>query len=208
MAVTSPSKAVVGNVPSKEVGQPTVQGVAPTRREFLYYIWGASIAMWYGQISVGILWFSLPRFREGTFGGKFRLTADKIPLVAGAAPYSEASGRFWISHLEPVEGSTESRVVSLYGVCTHLGCLPRWNTVNHRFECPCHGSKYELDGKWIEGPAPRGLDRFAAEIVMLDGTSLLMNEAGDPISLGSYTVGDIKEIVIDTGKKIQLPPHI
>jgi cytochrome b6-f complex iron-sulfur subunit len=28
------------------------------------------------------------------------------------------------------------------------------------FECPCHGSKYRLNGEYYGGPAPRGLDRF------------------------------------------------
>ena len=29
---------------------------------------------------------------------------------------------------------------------------------------PCHGSKYNQAGEWKEGPAPRGLDRFAIEV--------------------------------------------
>lgn len=44
--------------------------------------------------------------------------------------------------------------------CTHLGCAFAWNTENHRFECPCHGGKFDLDGNRIEGPPPRPLDRY------------------------------------------------
>ena len=40
------------------------------------------------------------------------------------------------------------------------------------FECPCHGSKYRLNGEYYGGPASRGLDRFPVTIeggkVMVD----------------------------------------
>jgi cytochrome b6-f complex iron-sulfur subunit len=49
---------------------------------------------------------------------------------------------------------------AIYKVCTHLGCIYAWVDANNRFECPCHGSKYRLDGRRIEDPAPRNLDRF------------------------------------------------
>ncbi|MDP8959400.1 MAG: Rieske 2Fe-2S domain-containing protein, partial [Actinomycetota bacterium] len=32
------------------------------------------------------------------------------------------------------------------------------------FECPCHGSKYNLHGEYEAGPAPRNLDRFVVEV--------------------------------------------
>jgi cytochrome b6-f complex iron-sulfur subunit len=49
---------------------------------------------------------------------------------------------------------------AIYMVCTHLGCLYKWEPSNVRFECPCHGSKFSHDGFYIEGPAPRSLDYF------------------------------------------------
>ncbi|MBK8136903.1 MAG: Rieske 2Fe-2S domain-containing protein [Chloroflexi bacterium] len=59
------------------------------------------------------------------------------------------AGRFHVSH------TPEGGLVALYGVCTHLGRLPEWEPVAVRFACPCHGSQYEVDGRWITGPAPR-----------------------------------------------------
>jgi cytochrome b6-f complex iron-sulfur subunit len=46
---------------------------------------------------------------------------------------------------------------------------------NNRFECPCHGSKYRLDGRRVESPAPRTLDRFY--IAALDEADNVLEEA-------------------------------
>jgi cytochrome b6-f complex iron-sulfur subunit len=141
-----------------------------SRREFLYYIWGASIALITLQATGLLVWYLLPRFREGEFGGTFTLPVDAIPPT-NSTPIPNAEGRFWLSNLDsqtpnnlmyraegekPIVG-----VVAIYKVCTHLGCIYDWNSPNSRFECPCHGSKYRLDGRRIQDPAPRNLGRFA-----------------------------------------------
>jgi nitrite reductase/ring-hydroxylating ferredoxin subunit len=46
---------------------------------------------------------------------------------------------------------------ALGAVCTHLGCLTVWNPERKIIVCPCHGSKFSVDGKKIEGPAPHPL---------------------------------------------------
>ena len=54
--------------------------------------------------------------------------------------------------------------VALYRKCVHLGCsVPFCNTAKW-FECPCHGSKYSINGEYRAGPAPRSLDRFRVDI--------------------------------------------
>jgi cytochrome b6-f complex iron-sulfur subunit len=173
-----------------------VQVAAPNRREFLYYIWGASIALLLGQAGAAFIWFALPRFKEGTFGGIFNFPPERIPQV-DTFPISEPAGRFHVSNVD--EG-----LVVLYGVCTHLGCLPKWVEANHRFECPCHGSKFQLSGLYIEGPAPRSLDRFETTIYFTDGTSQTSNEVGDPIPIQGKTVARVE---INTGRRLQRTGH-
>src|ERR1039457_6431508 len=46
---------------------------------------------------------------------------------------------------------------SLSAVCTHLGCMTAWKPELNMIACPCHGSKFNEDGKKIEGPAPKPL---------------------------------------------------
>jgi len=49
----------------------------------------------------------------------------------------------------------ETGLHAISTICTHLGCVVQWN--KNGFHCPCHGSKFDVDGRVIGGPAPKGL---------------------------------------------------
>lgn len=203
MATASPSKVSAPAQAAPKKAAPPAEVSAPSRREFLYYIWGASIVMLLGEAVAGIAWYALPRFREGEFGGTFRFTGADLPLV-GSAPVNIPSGRFWLAN------SSEG-FLALYGVCTHLGCLPKWEEPNTRFACPCHGSQFQVDGTWITGPAPRPLDIFPTVITFSDGSvaSTPVDDSGAPgaIDLGGRPLSDIIDVSIDTGRKLMRPNH-
>jgi cytochrome b6-f complex iron-sulfur subunit len=194
MTTTAQEKpAARARAPQADDSQVEVSGVS--RREFLYYIWGASMVMLLGAGSGALVWYLLPRFRAGEFGGDFVLSSAQLPQE-GTAPQDNPQGRFWLSN-------TDTGVLALYKVCTHLGCLFKWVGTNDRFECPCHGSKFHANGLYIEGPAPRSLDRFEVTVVLNNGTELTGDENGiveleDP--------SQVREFIVHTGQRIQGPP--
>lgn len=49
-------------------------------------------------------------------------------------------------------------------VCPHAGCYYNWNDRLRHFECPCHGSVFQIDGPVISGPAPRPLDTLPVKV--------------------------------------------
>jgi cytochrome b6-f complex iron-sulfur subunit len=73
---------------------------------------------------------------------------------------------------------------AISAVCTHLGCTARAEALSqpevkqvggqslrltHRFQCPCHGSKYNGDGSNVSGPAPRPLAWYQLTVAADDG---------------------------------------
>ena len=45
-------------------------------------------------------------------------------------------------------------------VCTYLGCLVAWNSLEHTWDCPCHGSRFDKYGHVVNGPANPDLYRI------------------------------------------------
>jgi nitrite reductase/ring-hydroxylating ferredoxin subunit len=80
------------------------------------------------------------------------------------------NGRFFVTQ-------HEGALRGLYQRCPHLGCRVPFCSSSDRFECPCHGSVYNLIGEYIAGPAPRGMDRFEISIqedhVMVDTSTVV-----------------------------------
>ncbi len=79
---------------------------------------------------------------------------------------------------------------ALSGICTHLGCTPRWLGPENKFKCPCHGSGFRKDGTNFEGPAPRPLERVKVEIVdgqlVIDKAVKFRKELGEWEKAGSF----------------------
>ena len=168
------------------------------RREFLTYAWAGALGLLTLESGLATYQFMYPRFREGEFGGKFPLGAASVLPQTGIDPQSNTTGKFWLIN-------TDEGPRALYMVCTHLGCLYKWEPSNSRFECPCHGSKFNREGHFIEGPAPRSLDQFQIEIVQGGSVVSMTEDAGDRIAAPTPP-GPEAEIVVNTGKRIPGKP--
>jgi menaquinol-cytochrome c reductase iron-sulfur subunit len=71
--------------------------------------------------------------------------------------------------------SSDGRLTAFLPQCTHLGCAYHWARQARQFVCPCHGSRFAIDGRVLAGPAPRPLDRYAVKVV---GTRVWLGPAG------------------------------
>lgn len=64
--------------------------------------------------------------------------------------------------LVAIPGSEE--LLALSPTCTHLGCKVYWDRLKNEFSCPCHGGKYDMYGRVIDGPPPASLVRLPVKI--------------------------------------------
>jgi len=62
------------------------------------------------------------------------------------------------------EGNEQSSFIALSNKCTHRGCKVSFNPEQNEFDCPCHGSKYNMNGEVIHGPAKKSLAKYTFDI--------------------------------------------
>jgi Rieske Fe-S protein len=58
-----------------------------------------------------------------------------------------------------------TKVQVFSAACPHVGCALAFDKQSNRFVCPCHRSTFALDGRRLNGPAPRGMISAESEIV-------------------------------------------
>jgi cytochrome b6-f complex iron-sulfur subunit len=155
------------------------------RRNFLKYMLGSAI------VSVG-MGFLLPEKSQSTEADLERLCSgypfnsqcknylpgvaaknqEGTPIQVNALLSKAAPGsRIPVKGLPNVDAVylviTDGPKIAPYAispVCTHRGCTVKWQAENARFQCPCHGSQYDAQGKVIHGPAKRSLPLFTVVV--------------------------------------------
>lgn len=103
---------------------------------------------------------SARRFLQHNLDVAKRFVADRVSpdaeTIDDIAPGTGGTVRVE-GELLAVSKDDAGRVTSRSAVCTHLGCIVQWNPAERSWDCPCHGSRFALDGDVLEGPATRSL---------------------------------------------------
>ena len=73
-----------------------------------------------------------------------------------------ADGEFLV-HREFVLFDRGGKAWAVSRKCTHLGCKLNFHEVEDYLECPCHQSRFTIEGLVARGPAKRDLDVFEVE---------------------------------------------
>ena len=77
----------------------------------------------------------------------------------------------WVLHpdINVIMVNFEGTIRAFTSVCTHSQCSRNWVFGTTQATCTCHGSKFDYEGKLIQGPARQDLERFN---VAINGNSL------------------------------------
>ncbi len=131
------------------------------RREKLFLFWALAATLLVVVFTGAIVIFALPRTPTRVAIG----SVDAFPLNAVTEAYlsvefpapdarGPSTGRIWVVR------DAEGNFTAFLARSTHLGEPVNWVSERRRFEDPMHGAKWSSLGEYLEGPAPRGLDRF------------------------------------------------
>lgn len=100
---------------------------------------------------------SAEEFRAGAEPRKIDIVA---PIIKDAwtAARNVVLGAAWIRRTAP------DKLVALSAICPHLGCGIGWDAAAGNFLCPCHDSRFSVEGDKMNGPSERGMDALPLEI--------------------------------------------
>src|SRR5947208_15171664 len=93
----------------------------------------------------------------------------KVDIIAPVVQDAWVTARNVLLGAAWVRLASPGQLVALSAVCPHLGCAIGWDGTT--FVCPCHDSKFAIDGKVMGGPAKRAMDELPLQIK--DGKLLL-----------------------------------
>lgn len=86
--------------------------------------------------------------------GKLSALPDDVDIKPGEGRAVEIDG-----HRTGAYRDKDGNLHLVDTTCKHMGCELNWNTAEKSWDCPCHGSRFDIDGEVIEGPALRALNK-------------------------------------------------
>lgn len=132
------------------------------RRSFIDVCLGGTLTFLAALTGYSFLRYIWPS--KATIGeekGSEQATIPSVELPVGEAKLLRYAGRPVI-----VVRTDERSVSALSAVCTHLGCIVKWDRSRGQLACPCHAAFFDSKGNVISGPAPRPLESYPAKLGM------------------------------------------
>ena len=108
---------------------------------------------------------------------RFGAEPTKVEIVAPVIKDAWAAARDVVlgaAYIRKVGDALDARSA----ICPHLGCAVAFDRAQNNYLCPCHDSRFALDGAKLSGPSERGLDALPLQIV--NGRVLLTWERYKP----------------------------
>ena len=66
-----------------------------------------------------------------------------------------------------IVANTDKGMVAVSAICTHKGCDVGYKAEVHQFVCPCHGARFDEDGKVVRGPAKKDLQKYSSDSAVI-----------------------------------------
>lgn len=124
-----------------------------TRRQFLRGLSRAFLGLWaLGGAGVVAAYMQPREHAEG--GGLVRVGSLDELRIGDARLMRHGAKPFFVVR------TSESNVVALSAVCTHVRCILSFDRDRRTIVCPCHDGKFNLRGDVMSGPPPRPLPTF------------------------------------------------
>ncbi len=89
-----------------------------------------------------------------------RWVGDRLKgLLSGPDDLDPGTGKLVTVGLDKVAAYCDAagKLHQVSAVCPHLGCIVAWNAAEESWDCPCHGSRFDPDGRVLQGPAVHDL---------------------------------------------------
>ena len=151
------------------------------RRDFLGMALGGVALVGAGATLAAVkrTWDPLPSVIAAGF-----TTVDLSPMTEGELRVVEWRGKpVYILKKTAAMSACDTRDVNVGGaaysvgiqICTHVGCIPAYDSGKAMFKCACHGGEFDACGRNVFGPPPAPMEIPPFKI---DGNTLVLGEEG------------------------------
>lgn len=151
----------------------------PQRRSFITeaaaVLFGGIVAVF--PFAVGLVPFLAPMRKTGGGGKEIRVaTLEELPDDGAPHrfPVTADLTDAWTKYINEPIGAVylvrekgANKVQAFNAICPHAGCFVNYEASKHLFQCPCHTSAFDLQGKRrldISQVPPRDMDSLTCDV--------------------------------------------